>query len=515
MLIGVLFAMSLLLLAVVIFIKTLKIRTRQKVSVCLLFVAAFIYTVSYIAELGSAATANKLLFNNTQYIGIVAIAPLWYIISLQYRNGSSRLNPKNILLMFLIPAITLLANWTHEINGLFYASYRTSNEFGANFLLFEKGVMYYIHILYQNFLEICSIINYLFVFKKAAGMQKRQSFMLLLLSVFGFAISSFCYVGKYTGHVDISVIFIGLSAVLLVVALFKYELFDLLPLAYRSVFECSDNPIMVLDNSFRIVKSNTNARAVFGDMLRTDKNVYLLDILNGDTQFFESLINKKDCLINKSVGKERLYFEAKLIGLDGNKDNLDFGYLLTLTNQTMHINRIQNLETAAHTDPLTGIYNRKYFFENADKMIKRAKDRQRPSSIAMFDIDRFKSINDRYGHLAGDYILKSVCDIIKNELREKDLFARYGGEEFVALLPGADEEQAKAVLDRICCLIREKDFTFGERSIKVTISGGLSTIVPSGSLSLEEGIALADGALYRAKERGRDSVCLHIDSENE
>jgi PleD family two-component response regulator len=70
-------------------------------------------------------------------------------------------------------------------------------------------------------------------------------------------------------------------------------------------------------------------------------------------------------------------------------------------------------------------------------------------------------------------------------------------------------------LDRICCLIREKDFTFGERSIKVTISGGLSTIVPSGSLSLEEGIALADGALYRAKERGRDSVCLHIDSENE
>ena len=124
----------------------------------------------------------------------------------------------------------------------------------------------------------------------------------------------------------------------------------------------------------------------------------------------------------------------------------------------------------------------------------------------MLDIDHFKTINDTFGHQAGDFVLKTITDIMRNTMRESDILARYGGEEFLALLPYTKANAANLIAERICNLIKNQEIMDGEHIINVTVSAGVSTLNPSDNFSLQDCIAMADSALYCAKENGRNRV---------
>jgi diguanylate cyclase (GGDEF)-like protein len=160
------------------------------------------------------------------------------------------------------------------------------------------------------------------------------------------------------------------------------------------------------------------------------------------------------------------------------------------------------------TDSLTGIFNRKTIIETIQEEFNKAKTKNYPLSFIMFDIDHFKKINDTYGHPGGDYVLKETCDLIKNKMiRQRDAFGRYGGEEFALLLPGTQSQIAIEVAERIRQAIEKHAFIFEEKTIQVTISLGVVAL-DSSSKTPEELIALADKALYDAKNQGRNRVCV-------
>ncbi|MCK4836302.1 MAG: diguanylate cyclase [Candidatus Aminicenantes bacterium] len=163
------------------------------------------------------------------------------------------------------------------------------------------------------------------------------------------------------------------------------------------------------------------------------------------------------------------------------------------------------LFTFASTDSLTGLYNKRYILTELDNQIKMVKRSQRLFSVVLLDIDDFKKINDSYGHLAGDEILKQVAYTIRHNLREQDIASRFGGEEFLILLPDTLLEGAYKLSNRIRQKIEEMELKFQKYSIKTTISAGISQFNP-GTPKIESLIRSADIALYRAKKEGKNKV---------
>lgn len=158
-------------------------------------------------------------------------------------------------------------------------------------------------------------------------------------------------------------------------------------------------------------------------------------------------------------------------------------------------------------DGLTGVANRRYFEEFLERELARAIRYQRPLAVALLDADHFKSINDTYGHLAGDHILQTLARLASETTRREELFARYGGEEFVLVMPEKSPEQAAQYAEKLRSLIESNIFEFEGQVIPVTVSIGvanLSNKIRSVTSFAQE----ADRALYQAKESGRNRVCI-------
>ena len=166
------------------------------------------------------------------------------------------------------------------------------------------------------------------------------------------------------------------------------------------------------------------------------------------------------------------------------------------------------LEAISVTDELTGMYNRRYFFERLEEYLRAARRHRLPLSVMMIDIDHFKRVNDTYGHPAGDRVLRTIADLIRSGLRASDISARYGGEEFVILLPYTDEAEATRLAHRLLNTVAGHPFPLPPEAGPVTISIGLSQLDVEHPLSGEALIARADGALYQAKRDGRNQVAV-------
>lgn len=157
-------------------------------------------------------------------------------------------------------------------------------------------------------------------------------------------------------------------------------------------------------------------------------------------------------------------------------------------------------------DGLTQIHNKRYLMETLEREIPRARRHQRPLSVVMFDIDHFKGINDNYGHLAGDYVLKELATLVKSRLRPDDIVGRYGGEEFCALLPETSLQGAGAIAEDLRRRVQERRFVFEGENIPVTVSLGCSEL--TGEMDVLLLIKTADEKLYDAKRGGRNRVCF-------
>jgi diguanylate cyclase (GGDEF)-like protein len=184
----------------------------------------------------------------------------------------------------------------------------------------------------------------------------------------------------------------------------------------------------------------------------------------------------------------------------------------------------QNIESAYHeeiyrlttTDGLTQIYNKRYFVESLEREMSRCLRYDRNLSLVMFDLDHFKSVNDNFGHLTGDAVLKQLAQRIQKTIRRDDIFARYGGEEFAVLTPEVPKNGALHLAEKIRVTVAEEPCLFDGVEVFVTVSLGVADLadyiqtVHEGEVPTDfdclELIALADKRLYEAKRKGRNRV---------
>jgi two-component system cell cycle response regulator len=198
--------------------------------------------------------------------------------------------------------------------------------------------------------------------------------------------------------------------------------------------------------------------------------------------------------------------------LEVRKDRLRNGDMIKIGSAILKFIQGGNIEALYHeeiytmtiVDGLTQIHNKRYFLEFLDREMARCSRYDRPLSLVMFDIDHFKQINDTYGHLAGDFVLKRLAELVSKHVRKEELFARYGGEEFAIIMPETSGRKAGIFCEKVRRMIEQTAFDYEGKDITVTISLGIATMGRH-----REPLAFikaADDMLYAAKANGRNRV---------
>ncbi len=191
--------------------------------------------------------------------------------------------------------------------------------------------------------------------------------------------------------------------------------------------------------------------------------------------------------------------DNKLLGMVTYRDLAN-----TLRKSYYHLEeKTEILKDMANKDPLTGLYNKGYIMEQIKYHINLALSTKKPFSVIMLDIDHFKKVNDIYGHLCGDYVLKKLSSVFLEQTRSMNITGRYGGEEFIILAPQSNVHSAFNFAERLRTLIENIQFSYEGKNFKITISCGVAELTPK-IKKPETLIANADKALYQAKNSGRN-----------
>jgi diguanylate cyclase (GGDEF)-like protein len=280
----------------------------------------------------------------------------------------------------------------------------------------------------------------------------------------------------------------------------------------------------ILSPMYNLLISRNGARAI--ELAREHKpDLILLDIVMPDMSGFEVIAKLKEY---EETIKIPVIFISGLTSVEDEEKGFFLGAIdyiakpfnksivkARVNTQIKVISYIRTIERIGSIDPLTQVSNRRGFEDRLNAEWRRAIREQRPISLLLMDIDKFKNYNDTYGHQQGDTALKTFAEIAsKTLMRSVDLAARWGGEEFVILLPGTNADGAATIAEKVRQNVEEAVIHTEEGAItKITVSIGTNTVVPVTETVIKEFIEKADHALYKAKETGRNRVVQSGDQE--
>lgn len=279
-----------------------------------------------------------------------------------------------------------------------------------------------------------------------------------------------------------------------------------------SVIEQGSNGVVIMDSARRIeyinpaftVLTGYTANDVVGQP--ADKVADALGLAEIESAAWDALVDGRaqqtEVHYKKKSGES--YWERLVLTAIRNTENAISHYVIIKEDITLKKLSEAELSVLATTDSLTGVFNRRHFFLEAEKTFQRSLRYQEPLSILMIDADHFKKINDTHGHKIGDQVLTGLAEQLNRIIRSADTLGRYGGEEFVILMPGIELSAAYAMAKRLCAQIATQPIQTDQGELNVTISIGAAAFDLPTDKSLMQVIEKADQALYSAKHNGRN-----------
>ena len=280
------------------------------------------------------------------------------------------------------------------------------------------------------------------------------------------------------------------------------------------LFELNAIPQMVVNGDRVIVRVNRKFIQLFGyssDEILGKQTSALTPSIDKFEEYRQYFVQTKEGIIKSEEleykKKDGTLFWVKLEGNPINKTESKLLILWSFIDITKEVYYRKELERLAATDSMTNLYNRRHFSELATTVVKLAKRSGLIYSVIIVDIDKFKHINDNYGHTIGDDVIIALAKALKYNTRESDIVSRWGGEEFVILLPQTEEEGAIEVAEKLRKRVETLMVPAGhDKYVTFTISLGVASAKLDGKYDIESVISCADKALYLAKEAGRNRV---------
>jgi len=503
--------------------------TRREPILGLKLLAAFalmnaVYSIAYAGYLLSDFETHMIGYLKMMYFALPFMMPVWYLISIQQRFDKRMLSTWRTAVLFVVPVLATLAMMlypdavtadTSWIRTLFFTGHDVATLAGEGWsgfigIHFAKGILYYALVAFTILVASLSCINFHAMIRRREGIARRRAQFMFAMALVALPLLVLTTVSRDTVLVDFSAFFTDAIAFSAFLALFKYEMFDLIPAAYYEIYRKSEYPIVILDGSHAVVALNAAAERAFGKRKNGESGRLDLVALHGGDAAARELVAGRDAELSVSVEGKPRHYRASLTLL-GRSRKRPTGSFVVYQDVTSHKDEMRRMEQMAAYDDLTKIYNRRYFFRKATEAFDQAVASRANVRLMMFDLDDFKEVNDIYGHQAGDSILAQLAKVVTGLLGPDDIFARYGGEEFVIFRRNVDETEAKELDRRICDAVSTHAFTYQRRMIRVTGSFGVAGSRGTVNKPLERYIKEADDAMYVSKSVGKNAVSYSAD----
>jgi diguanylate cyclase (GGDEF)-like protein len=505
-------------------------KRRRKLSAGRPF-AWMMFAVTGYAAVGAMEAAvlslpEKIFWSSLEYLGSGSVSTLFVLFVLRFTRPALCLSPRHLAALWLLPALNLALVASNHWHHLVWTGFAAVAD-RPHLVAYQHGPGYvwilgciYLYVLTAAWLLWRSA-------SKSSALHRRQAGT-LLLGAAAPLLGSLVYSLDLTPvGLNLTPMSFALTGLISLIALFRFQIFNLIPVARHTLVEHMEDGVLVLDRQNRLVDINPAARRMIGkDASRHALGRPITDILGDWPQVRAWLApGSEPPEAPLHDPRNQHYFDVRITPLqDGRKRPT--GHILVLrdvsqnyiihtqlrqTNRILQrkLTEIEELQTRlreqAIRDGLTGLFNRRYFEETLQWEMGRAEREGYGISIILMDIDFFKRVNDTFGHKMGDDVLRAFATLLRDHSRSNDIPCRYGGEEFVLALPGMSADTAFARAEQIRQAFPEMAKAAGVKNFTVTVSGGVGAF-PDHAHSLDSLIQTVDKALYAAKNAGRNNI---------
>ncbi len=440
--------------------------------------------------------ASKFFWLRFKYFGVTLLPVVWFLFVWAYTRTVETLR-RRFALLLVVPISTLLLIWTNGTAGLFWPSVSFQPLGSESYVLTTHGWWFtYIHTPYSYGLLLLGVIMLVRALWSHGGLTVKQVAAMLLAALIPLLTNVFyVFITDILSAEDPTPLTFALSILLLGWALFRGNLFEVAPIAYRTVLKHVSEGIMILDARQRVVEVNgvmagrlgRSAQELIGkstaELFAAYPNL-LAQFSLAEPEVLDLEMANKICEVNLSTLKQ--------------SGSTPVGWVMMSRDITESKRREAKLTQLSLFDPLTEVLNRRGLEFRANQMLSLAKREAWSMALIYLDLDDFKSVNDRLGHAAGDQLLKRVAFILKEQMREADAVARLGGDEFVVLMSHTDAAKVAGVCSRIVLSLEQEKQSY-PADLKVSASIGVA-IYPQHGEVLKLLLNNADKAMYNAKD---------------
>ncbi len=492
-------SLALLFTVLVYALRNLDIAGSKAYALQIVFVT--IWSVGSLFEMLSVTEREMLLWRNIEQIGVFLLPVACVYFAVDYA-GYDRFK-KHMPLLLILPIISILLIFTDSYTHWMRSGYTVihNNLFGSA-LSIHQTLLGVLLVSYNYILVLLALIT-LFIFSRQVVKSQRNQVLLVLFATALVFILAFIKTAFLEGtQINLPIVTIYLpGGLVLFYNLYKNKFFQLSPIAREKVFDVIEIGIIVTHSKGIVTDVNPCARQIIRSCMNAPEPLPGMNIgeLFGLYPDWAKLLHSCEYgeLEVEIQNETACFIEIRVYPLQSNRGR-SIGAVSLLRDVTQLRNQEIALRTKAETDFLTSLMNRDSFLREFETLLRDGGAVKTPVSVLMMDLDKFKLINDTYGHDTGDRVLQSIADVLKSTLRQGDAIARIGGDEFAAVLPNVDKKEATEIADRIILAAEEKQFVIeGQASFPLKLSIGIcdNSLV----FSAEEMLKHADEAMYIAK----------------
>ncbi|MBN2085231.1 MAG: diguanylate cyclase [Anaerolineales bacterium] len=469
----------------------------------LFMLALSVYIIGYSMELASTDLAAMLFWNKVEYFGILAFPGLYLVFASEYTDQANKQTPRQVFLLFAIPAVLWFFKIFDETFHLVYATVRVDAGGAIPLLAFTRGPLYMVVSAYN--IVLLTLGNYLLLAKWrfASSLYRRQTALILGAAVILYGMYLFYLTGipivPSLKTLDINPFGYTIWSLAVGWAIFRHGLFDLAPIARDALLARLSDGVVVMDGQARVVDANPEARRIFGwRELPVDQSVGARMDRWIDPALFSAMEKPVKQEIRLDKEGSPVYYEMMISPLSGNEKQ-KVGYLVVAHDISERKETEQELRELSLADELTGLNNRRGFTMLADQLIRVALRMKLDALLFYLDLDGLKWINDNLGHAAGDRALVETGELLKKSFRSADILARLGGDEFVVLAIESAENSDPTMLARLEERLQSQNARPG-RDYELSLSIGTARFEWEKPSSIESLMDEADKRMYQRKQ---------------